>query len=289
MSNNQPKTPGAIDRVSILKDANVSYSAHTGAKVLTEVELLADARSIVSQHNTSNFTSRVLDELAQTIAKPAAQPPAVGGEPEVDTESFEYKLEYLGSIDRCDVACGHYGDKFHRWDDEGPYVEYEDHLKHIDLYEAEVERLTAHVAPLLADIERLKAEINEPEWDAMVTKLENKNESLRARIAELEAAQGQPVAWRFKEYSDNPKSQWLYTEKENRVPPDRDSQKLFRQAQPATAKVVLPDEKILEAMRQSLNDADGGYVVDTEPDKVIAAGRALIACLDEVAKLNGGA
>ena len=47
--------------------------------------------------------------------------------------------------------------------------------------------------------------------------------------------------------------------------------------------VVMTDEQILEAMRQSLTDADGGYVFDTAKDDVIAAGRALL----EVAKLNG--
>lgn len=58
--NDQPKTPVAM--------------------VLVEVELLADARAVISQHNTSNFTSRVLQELAKTIAKPSEQTPAVGEE-----------------------------------------------------------------------------------------------------------------------------------------------------------------------------------------------------------------
>lgn len=85
--------------------------------------------------------------------------PALGREPEEETESFAYKLEFLGKIDRCDVACGGYGDKFHRWVDDGPYVEYEDHLKHIDIYKAEVDRLIAHLAPLHAEIERLKDDL----------------------------------------------------------------------------------------------------------------------------------
>ena len=45
----------------------------------------------------------------------------------------------------------------------------------------------------------------------------------------------------------------------------------------------LSDEQILEAMRHSINSADGGYVVDTAPENVIAAGRALL----ESARLNG--
>lgn len=56
--------------------------------------------------------------------------------------------------------------------------------------------------------------------------------------------------------------------------------------QPAPVAVVLTDAQILEAMRQPLNDADGGYVVDTAPGNVVAAGRALIARLDEVTSLN---
>lgn len=53
--------------------------------------------------------------------------------------------------------------------------------------------------------------------------------------------------------------------------------------QPAPVAVVITDDQILEAMRQSLTDADGGYVFDTAKDDVIAAGRALL----EVARLNG--
>lgn len=71
--------------------------------------------------------------------KPAAQPQ---GEPVEDCETFEYQLDMLGSIDRCNVFCGSYGDKYHQWDDAGPYVEYEDHVKHIELYKREIERLS---------------------------------------------------------------------------------------------------------------------------------------------------
>jgi hypothetical protein len=47
--------------------------------------------------------------------------------------------------------------------------------------------------------------------------------------------------------------------------------------------VVLSDDQIIEAMRKDLNNGDGGYLCDTGPDEVAAAGRALIA---EVARLN---
>ena len=53
---------------------------------------------------------------------------------------------------------------------------------------------------------------------------------------------------------------------------------------PAPVSALITDEQILEAMRQSIASADGGYVVDTAPQDVIAAGRALLA---EVSRLNG--
>ena len=48
-------------------------------------------------------------------------------------------------------------------------------------------------------------------------------------------------------------------------------------------KGILTDKQILEAMRPSITDADGGYIIDTAPENVVAAGRALL----EAAKLNG--
>lgn len=52
---------------------------------------------------------------------------------------------------------------------------------------------------------------------------------------------------------------------------------------PAPVALVMTDEQILEAMRKDMASADGGYVVDTAPQDVIAAGRALLA---EVTRLN---
>lgn len=51
---------------------------------------------------------------------------------------------------------------------------------------------------------------------------------------------------------------------------------------PAPVAVTLSDDQILEAMRDHIYAADGGYVFDTEKRHVIAAGRALIT-----AALNG--
>lgn len=49
------------------------------------------------------------------------------------------------------------------------------------------------------------------------------------------------------------------------------------------AGMVLTDDQILEAMREHIYAADGGYVFDTAKDDVIAAGRAL---LDKFKELN---
>lgn len=43
----------------------------------------------------------------------------------------------------------------------------------------------------------------------------------------------------------------------------------------------ISDEDILLAMKDSINYADGGYVVDTMPESVIKAGRKLIEFLKE--------
>lgn len=40
------------------------------------------------------------------------------------------------------------------------------------------------ILQLNKEVERLKSEINESEWDAIVTKLENENEALRAQLAQ---------------------------------------------------------------------------------------------------------
>lgn len=100
--------------------------------------------------------SGLYGELRALLAKPAAQPQ---GEPVEDCETFEYQLDMLGPIDRCNVSCGSYGDKYHQWNDAGPYVEYEDHVKHVELYKQEVERLSklyteqpAPVAVVLPDV-----------------------------------------------------------------------------------------------------------------------------------------
>lgn len=53
--------------------------------------------------------------------------------------------------------------------------------------------------------------------------------------------------------------------------------------QPAPVAVVMTDDQILDAMREHITSADGGYVFDTAPQDVVAAGRALLG----VARLDG--
>ena len=72
--------------------------------------------------------------------------------------------------------------------------------------------------------------------------------------AQPEGKQGVPAAWRFKEYSDNPKSQWLYTEKESRVPPGRTSQKLYCHAKPGP--VAWTESDVLDFLSVALRHAE---------------------------------
>ena len=46
---------------------------------------------------------------------------------------------------------------------------------------------------------------------------------------------------------------------------------------------VITDEQIIEAMRPSISSADGGYVADTAPENIVAAGRDLLKAI----KSNG--
>ena len=95
--------------------------------------------STLSNHDVAQLVCAVRTLQARQMTEPAAQP---HGEPVDDCETFEYQLDMLGPIDRCNVSCGSYGDKYHQWDDAGPYVEYGDHVKHIELYKREVDRLS---------------------------------------------------------------------------------------------------------------------------------------------------
>lgn len=56
--------------------------------------------------------------------------------------TFEDELQWKGSIDRFDVACGFYGDcQWQVWKDDGEYVEFSDHQAIVNIYSAEVARL----------------------------------------------------------------------------------------------------------------------------------------------------
>lgn len=48
----------------------------------------------------------------------------------------------------------------------------------------------------------------------------------------------------------------------------------------------ITDAQILEVMRPSLNDGDGGYLCDTGEEYVIAAGRALLALTKKCCEIS---
>ena len=93
---------------------------------------------------------------------------------------------------------------------------------------------------------------------------------------------GEPVAWLIQCQHSGLVEQSEPNNKSNHPDDWSDAFPVFRE-QPAPVEVTITDEQILEAMRHSINSADGGYVVDTAPENVIAAGRALL----ESARLNG--
>lgn len=132
---------------------------------------------------------------------------------EVIEESFAYRLEALGQIDRCDVACGSYGDKFHRWDDAGPFVEYEDHMKHISFYSAELDtqRLRADTAEaelIIANADKEAYAQNAIDlreqvelWKGRTTNLTHARSVAEQRIADLiELLRG---AWKYADHDLN--------------------------------------------------------------------------------------
>lgn len=102
------------------------------------------------------------------------QPPALGGEPEVI--GYFYKGDHMG--DQFDKRClKHYYRK-------AGSAEHE-YIQPVELIDR------AHVAPLLAEIERLKDEAHQ---DGMLRVRYGKEmDALKVRIAELEAQQSEPV------------------------------------------------------------------------------------------------
>lgn len=134
------------------------------------------------------------------------------------------------------------------------------------------------VAALQSTIAQLQAEnsrVNDA-WHDMKRELD----LAKARVQELESGRGEPVMkleaerlWGGDgEYAVSfVKSGWLDECRKT------GGEFLLYTAPPAPVAVTLSDDQILDAMREHIYAADGGYVFDTAKPDVIAAGRALIA------------
>lgn len=57
----------------------------------------------------------------------------------------------------------------------------------------------------------------------------------------------------------------------------RNLKRLYASPLPAEPAKLPSDDEVLEAMRPSLDEGDGGYICDMSPMHVIASGRALLA------------
>lgn len=203
---------------------------------------------------------------AMIAAAPAVQQPAVGGEPEVLAWVIQYGSSLLG-------ITGHRS------------VQLEDPTPCSGQVTELIDR--THVAPLLAEIEqnKYKADLYDEVWGLatglgylnVTTAISELRKEVDKTKAELEAAaqQGEPI-----ELADDVR-EYLQEGVENATggeDADIDHEfaeelclllrPLYRHAQPATAKLVLPERK---------PDITG---TDSSEE-------GWNACLDEVAKLNG--
>lgn len=244
--NNQPKTPGAM----------VLVPRETVQRVL-------DDAAYISQ----------LDRQSLHAILDAEQPPAVGGEPEFP------KLDNLADLPNAESPA--------EWD-AGYRKVWQDWMvaarNKMQLF-TYAKAMQAYVATLLAEIERWKtsceaahkvmarqrshiegymSEIAEALDDETLTSIAQVATSIRdlqARIVELEAQQGEPVSYMVISTSNRP---------EKCTPQDPEGFPVYRQAQPATVKVVLPERRAVSyASREQAMCAT-----------------AWNACLDEIAKLN---
>ncbi|KFE50097.1 hypothetical protein [Pseudomonas syringae] len=186
------------------------------------------------------------------ICDPAEQTLAVGGEPEVlACASFAKN----GNIQCWSLTRDHAS--LRKLEGEGHRV--------IELIDR------AQVAPLLADIERLDAELDErADWDQrQLVVIRQLNDC----IAELKAQQGEPVACATIQV-EIPSGKVLPAATVARFDieqlPVGSLLNVYLQAQPATAKVVLPPRKEPSADSPYLSDMDYEYN----------------ALLDEISRLN---
>lgn len=104
------------------------------------------------------------------------------------------------------------------------------------------------------------------------------HEYARAAIEADRQRRGEPVAWvarspgRTPQYFDGARAAHVYCGTgEWTISP------LYDAPQSAEPVKVPSDDEVLEAMRPSLDEGDGGYICDMSPMHVIASGRALLA------------
>ncbi|MBC3948307.1 hypothetical protein [Pseudomonas folii] len=255
-----------------------------GAMVLLPRELAKTVMYWVERANQNGDED--LPEFFQLRAiLDAEQPPAVGGEPEVLAWIIQY-----GS-----VLPGITGQRSVQIKDPAPCSGRVTEL---------IDR--AHVAPLLAEIERLRNGFFQKVTDADLKEISDfvgdgdlptksffmrpdaaylanvtmhmvrDVQAMRARIAQLEAAQGEAFGyWRV--HPDTPLQgmflAWREESNQDILSAEKmgySITKLYRQAQPTTAKVVLPERREISQSTPYLSDLDCEWN----------------ACLDEVARLN---
>lgn len=181
-----------------------------GAMVLVQRERIEYALK-QAENGLTGPESPVRDACSTLRSILAEQPPAVGGEP----RTFSAKeIDFDNGFVECVLAADH----------------------------------RAHVAPLLAEISYLRECVamkaqEHLESSRVVTHVSKERNELKARIAELEAGQGEPVAWQLdvEGYQtvtvDN--YQRALSEQEHFHGRGRSASVhgLYRQAQPATAKI----------------------------------------------------
>ncbi len=174
VSTKHPSAPVAMvreDRYIVIKRSDlrklpVAYHSHMVKPMLSLLSHLPRREYLVIESDWPEYEPAW--RMVEARVNCAEQPPAVGGEPEVFgfgidvsgyTRMFSKTREKADEVSRHYVAIGH----------KAPVVELIDR---------------AHVAPLLADIDRLNAGLK---WES------ERNELLLKRVTELEAAQGEAV------------------------------------------------------------------------------------------------
>lgn len=221
---NQPKTPGAmvmVPAIATLEMMNAGWQEADRQGI--------DPESIEMQ--TIWF--------AMSSAAPAEQTPAVGWEPvEIGIGPDEVIEELKMMADMAD-------------NNEDP----DDQLMYMR-WLAAIRSANAKVAPLMSEIERLKkacadnfaatqaVEQSRAQVSTHRAKVIAELDTANARIAELEAQQGEPVAWQFQD----PDGNWCGFMNERHYQATVSDgtwpiRALYAQAQPATEKVVLPGRK----------------------------------------------